>query len=192
MKLNFVASIQDGGWEFTIMSLPIKHWWIMFKKIRKDYKSIYIKVLNRLCKLYCTFDHVDFCDTRYHNNKFFLCIVGFRVLPSSGNLNQDFPVGRFWRFQALGDPTVRLEPFNINNCIVWILKIRKFASRDVDSWILPRERDAVNDWEDKGSLSRIQIKSYIQNPFSNRTMDIVDMDTPSIISDTVIIMIKSA
>merc|ERR1711963_468107 len=47
-------------------------------------------VLNRLCKLYCTFDHVDFCDTR------------------------------------------------------------KFASRDVDSWILPRERDAVNEWENKG------------------------------------------
>ena len=30
----------------------------------------------------------------------------------------------------LGDPTVR-----------------KFASRDVDSWILPRERLAVLDWE---------------------------------------------
>ena len=64
MKLNFVASIQDGGWEFTTISLPIKHWWIKYvlKKIGSDYKSI--KVLNRLCKLYCTFDHVDFCDTR--------------------------------------------------------------------------------------------------------------------------------
>ena len=73
-------------------------------------------VLQRLCKLYCDYDHVDLCDTR--------------SLPTVGDLNEKFPVGRFWRFQVLGDPTVR-----------------KFASRDVDSWILPRERLAVLDWE---------------------------------------------
>ena len=40
-----------------------------------------------------------------------------------------------------------------------MFNIRKFASRDVDSWILPRERDAVNDWEERGM--RVRNSSYI-------------------------------
>ena len=41
-------------------------------------------------------------------------------------------------YQVLGDPTVR-----------------KFGSRDVDSWILPRERAAVADWEERGKQFHI-------------------------------------
>ena len=72
--------------------------------------------LEVFCELHCNYSFIDLCDTR--------------DLPGIGDLNSQFPVGRFWRFQVLGDPTVR-----------------KFASRDVDSWILPRERLAVLDWE---------------------------------------------
>lgn len=92
--------------------------------VRMKFKCVsmfdpFSQVLSRMCKLYCNNPHVDLCDTRN--------------LPSVGNLNEDFSVGRFWRFQALGDPTVRM-----------------FGSRDVDSWILPRERAAVQDWQDNG------------------------------------------
>ena len=45
------------------------------------------QVLTRLCRLYCNNPHVDLCDARR--------------LPASGNLNDDFPVGRFWRFQVV-------------------------------------------------------------------------------------------
>ena len=87
----------------TLVKYLILVIWIVFL----DYNQ----VLNRLCKLYCTFDHVDFCDTRQYSID---CIKDplndiLRALPSTGNLNEDFPVGRFWRFQALGDPTVRLH-----------------------------------------------------------------------------------
>ena len=40
--------------------------------------------------------------------------------------------------KALGDPTVQI-----------------FGSRDVDSWILPRERSAVFDWENSGAQFHI-------------------------------------
>jgi len=74
----------------------------------------------KLCNLYCRHQHVDLCDVRQ--------------LPKIGDLNKKFPVGRFWRFQVLGDPTVEV-----------------FASRDVDSFLLPREKAAVGQWlEDSG------------------------------------------
>ena len=60
------------------------------------------------CSLYCKFPFIDFCDTR--------------DLPGIGDLNTKFPVGRFWRFQVLGDPTVSY-----------------FGSRDTDSYL----REAV-------------------------------------------------
>ena len=41
-------------------------------------------------------------------------------------------------FQPLGDPTVR-----------------KFLSRDLDSWILPREREAVREWEHQETVTVI-------------------------------------
>ena len=81
--------------------------------------------------MFCRNDHVDFCDV--HD------------LPSIGDLNKKFPIGRFWRFQvenslqselkenpltqALGDPTVEM-----------------FGSRDVDSYLMPREKAAVDEW----------------------------------------------
>ena len=40
---------------------------------------------------------------------------------------------RFWRFQVVGDPTVEV-----------------FGSRDVDSFLLARERAAVAGWLDSG------------------------------------------
>ena len=43
-------------------------------------------VWEKMCLLYCDNPHVDFCDT--HD------------LPNIGNLNKNFPVGRFWRFQV--------------------------------------------------------------------------------------------
>ena len=43
-------------------------------------------VIQRLCNLYCDHQHVDLCDTRR--------------LPTVGDLNHKFPVGRFWRFQV--------------------------------------------------------------------------------------------
>jgi hypothetical protein len=54
------------------------------------------------------------------------------VLPASfsfADLNASFPIGRFWRFAALGDPTVDV-----------------FVSRDVDSFVLEREAVAVDIW----------------------------------------------
>ena len=75
--------------------------------------------LASLCSLYCGHQHVDLCDTRQ--------------LPAIGNLNTQFPVGRFWRFQTLGDATVR-----------------RFLVRDTDAWLLPRERAAVTQWEESG------------------------------------------
>ena len=43
-------------------------------------------VWGKMCSLFCANPHVDFCDA--HN------------LPSIGNLNKNFPIGRFWRFQV--------------------------------------------------------------------------------------------
>ena len=67
------------------------------------------------CSLYCQFDFIDFCDTR--------------ALPTLGDLNTRFPIGRFWRFQVLSDPTVSV-----------------FGSRDVDSYLTEREAAAVRAW----------------------------------------------
>ena len=41
---------------------------------------------NKFCHIYCHYQHVDFCDVR--------------DLPVIGNLNNKFPIGRFWRFQV--------------------------------------------------------------------------------------------
>ena len=68
-----------------------------------------------LCSLYCQFDFIDLCDTR--------------ALPTVGDLNTKFPIGRFWRFQVLSDPTVSV-----------------FGSRDVDSFLTEREAASVQAW----------------------------------------------
>lgn len=77
------------------------------------------EAFSTLCDLYCQHDHVDLCDTRQ--------------LPGQGDLNSQFPVGRFWRFQVLGDPTVAM-----------------FGSRDTDSYLTEREAAAVQDWVESG------------------------------------------
>ena len=48
------------------------------------------------------------------------------------------------RVQVLGDATVR-----------------RFGSRDVDSWLLPRERAAVADWEARGEQVSRYISTYL-------------------------------
>ena len=68
-----------------------------------------------LCSLYCQYDFIDLCDTR--------------ALPTVGDLNTKFPIGRFWRFQVLSDPTVSV-----------------FGSRDVDSFLTEREAASVKAW----------------------------------------------
>ena len=77
------------------------------------------KVWTKFCQLYCDHDHLDLCDTRQ--------------LPGVGDLHSQWPVGRFWRFQVVGDPTVAV-----------------FGCRDVDSYVLPRERAAVAVWLESG------------------------------------------
>jgi len=68
-----------------------------------------------LCNLTCKYEHLDLCNV-------------FN-LHRAGNLFEKFPVGRFWRFSVIGDPTVH----------IW-------ASRDIDSHILTREVHAVQEF----------------------------------------------
>ena len=67
------------------------------------------------------------CQLYCENNFVDLCDV--TNLPSLGDLSHIN--GMFWRFLPMGDPTVE-----------------KFISRDVDSWLLRREREAVREWEE--------------------------------------------
>ena len=55
-------------------------------RIYHNVSSAQPATLARLCSLYCGHQHVDLCDTRQ--------------LPAVGDLNTQFPVGRFWRFQV--------------------------------------------------------------------------------------------
>ena len=73
------------------------------------------EALDLFCQLHCNYSFVDLCDTRN--------------LPGIGDLNAQFPVGRFWRFQPLADPTVEI-----------------FGSRDSDSFLSEREAAAVSAW----------------------------------------------
>ena len=50
--------------------------------------------------------------------------------PTEGDLQDRFPAGMMWRLLVMGDPSVR-----------------KFVIRDLDAWLLPRERAAVKQWE---------------------------------------------
>ena len=80
-------------------------------------------------KNYQTFSdlHSQLCQLYCKNNFVDLCDV--TNLPSLGDLSHIN--GMFWRFLPMGDPTVE-----------------KFISRDVDSWLLRREREAVREWEE--------------------------------------------
>ena len=46
----------------------------------------HLQAFSTFCKLYCEHDFVDLCDAR--------------TLPVIGDLNTQFPIGRFWRFQV--------------------------------------------------------------------------------------------
>ena len=62
-----------------------------------------------------------------------------RQLPKAGNLNKKFPVGRFWRFQV-NFKTRSDQTFNLLLLIEVVADptVEVFASRDVDSFLLPR------------------------------------------------------
>lgn len=83
----------------------------IYHNITKDDQMAF----STFCKIYCEHDFVDLCDVR--------------DLPVIGDLNTRFPIGRFWRFQVLADPTVEV-----------------FGSRDVDSYLTEREASAVGAW----------------------------------------------
>ena len=87
------------------------------------------------CDLYCNYSFVDLCDTR--------------DLPGIGDLNTKFPIGRFWRFQVLQDPTVFA-----------------FGSRDVDSFLSEREEASVRAWLASGK----QFHVMRDGPFHRSTI----------------------
>ena len=72
-----------------------------------------------LCDLECKYSYLDLCDVRQVPD-----------LAAHADLEHKIDLGRAWRFVVLGDPTVR-----------------KFGLRDLDMYMLQRERDAVRDWE---------------------------------------------
>ena len=114
-------------------------------------------VWGKMCSLFCANPHVDFCDA--HD------------LPTVGNLNKNFPIGRFWRFQVMYIFASNKYPFfgtlskqtqtkeGGKKKIVLILlfnwqalgdpTVEMFGSRDVDSYLMPREKAAVDEWMKK-------------------------------------------
>ena len=73
---------------------------------------------NYLCNLTCVYSHLDLCDIRK-----------IPILAAHQDLESSLAMGRAWRFMVLGDPTVQM-----------------FGVRDLDSYLLQRERDVVEDW----------------------------------------------
>ena len=107
--------------------------------------------LARLCGLYCSTGHVDLCDTRH--------------IPGLGDLNNIYPVGRLWRFQVT-ERSFRLDLTASSPQPLGDPTVRRFESRDVDAWILPRERAAVRQWEQSpgwvhGSASKCSIQRFV-------------------------------
>lgn len=93
------------------------------------------QAFSTFCQLYCDHEFVDLCDARQ--------------LPGIGDLNTKFPIGRFWRFQVLADPTVSV-----------------FGSRDVDSFLTEREAAAVKAWLVSGK----QFNIMRDGPFHRSTI----------------------
>jgi len=75
-----------------------------------------------LCKLQCSYSYLDLCDVRQ-----------VPELVDHQDLETSIDLGRAWRFIVLGDPTVRM-----------------FGIRDLDMYMLPRERAAMTNWENGG------------------------------------------
>ena len=80
--------------------------------------------LDFLCTLHCKYSYLDLCNVRE-----------VPELSDHQDLEDKIDMGRAWRFIVLGDPTVR-----------------KFGVRDLDMYMLHRERDAVSDWERSSSM----------------------------------------
>ncbi|RNA06753.1 hypothetical protein BpHYR1_019344 [Brachionus plicatilis] len=78
-----------------------------------------------ICKIECEFDHVDFCD-----------ISKIQLKDSDTNLNQVHSM--IWRFFPLGDSFVDV-----------------FMSRDLDSTIIQREKDSVEEWLNSDNIGHI-------------------------------------
>ena len=76
-----------------------------------------------LCRLHCKHHLLDLCDVR-----------DIPQLIQHQDLESRVDLGRWWRFMVLGDPTVR-----------------RFGIRDLDMFLLDRERDAVSVWEKDGT-----------------------------------------
>ena len=81
---------------------------------------------------------MDLCDTRR--------------LPTVGDLNTQFPIGRFWRFQVTtrgrGQAHVTRD-----TCPAQVLAdptVSMFGSRDIDSYLTAREAAAVSAWRVSG------------------------------------------
>ena len=74
-----------------------------------------------LCNLTCSYPHLDLCDVRT-----------IPQLAAHLDLESSLAIGRTWRFIVLGDPTIRM-----------------FGVRDLDSYLLQRERDVVTHWVER-------------------------------------------
>ena len=74
-----------------------------------------------LCNLTCSYSHLDLCDVRT-----------IPQLAAHKDLESSLAIGRAWRFIVLGDPTIRM-----------------FGVRDLDSYLLQRERDVVTHWVER-------------------------------------------
>ena len=85
-----------------------------------------------LCSLQCGHQALDLCDIR-----------DIPQLSQHQVLETRVDLGRWWRFVVLGDPTVKM-----------------FSIRDLDMYMLPRERDAVDTWL-AGNYTRDRRQFYI-------------------------------
>ena len=74
------------GWRMRIYhNITDDDQMVVFKIFKEVLKHI-AQAFSTLCNLYCDHDFVDLCDARN--------------LPVIGDLNTQFPIGRFWRFQV--------------------------------------------------------------------------------------------
>ena len=60
--------------------------------------------LSAFCRVHCDFDHVDFCNVS-HLPADLNSVNKKQFEAGSFNLNESYPVGRFWRFVSMADPT---------------------------------------------------------------------------------------
>ena len=121
----------------TVGNLRDRHWFRylgLVEKLLKDLVDLYpgwrMRIYHNvtrdqedqaqyLCQLHCQHHLLDLCDVR-----------DVPELVKHQELDSRIHLGRWWRFMVLGDPTVKM-----------------FGIRDLDMYMLDRERDAVRVWE---------------------------------------------